>query len=172
MSTDPSTGKANIDTDGDGFADSAGVLAAFGITDEERLALPNQFASNTKLIRVQLPHLSKWDINWNIAPPAGAGGPNAPGPSGGPPDCTSPVVGSIIECESRALAEELPITGTPFTLRYQSDRTPGYHIPIKIPLSGSRGAPSLRRSASTGRSTSRVASSLARAPTRSISTSH
>ncbi len=41
------------------------------------------------------------------------------------PDRQCTTKGSIIQCESRSLAEEIPVVGTPFALRYDSRRTPG-----------------------------------------------
>src|SRR5207253_5262570 len=45
---------------------------------------------------------------------------------------------SIIECQSQILAEQLAVAGTPFVLRYQSDRTPGRKLAytIDIPVTG------------------------------------
>ena len=36
-------------------------------------------------------------------------------------------VGSLIACENQSLAEQLQVTGTPYALHYQSERTQGYH---------------------------------------------
>lgn len=133
-----SPARVEIDVDGGGSDDTGPATDALGITIEElqKLAVlyPNPGPTGKRLIRVELPHLSKWDINWNIAPPVGASGPAGGPPSGGGGDCKTSMVGSIIECESRTLAEELPIVGTPYTLRYQSDRTRARRTPVRIPL--------------------------------------
>ena len=58
------------------------------------------------------------------------GGPN--GPNDG--NCNSG--GSIIGCESQTLGEDAAIAGTPYTLRYASDRVPGRRseMSLDIPL--------------------------------------
>jgi hypothetical protein len=66
-------------------------------------------------------------------------GPNQSGPNGGPPEdesCEEP--GSIIESENQILGERIPVTGTPFTLNYRSDRVPGRTASniLDIPLIG------------------------------------
>src|SRR5262249_14336984 len=49
-------------------------------------------------------------------------------------------------CQSQNLGEVVPISGTPFHLRYSSDRAPGRHVAlVDIPLSGPQLPSSLRR---------------------------
>jgi len=62
-------GRANIDTNGDGAADSPSALAALGITDVERERLASLYAPGQSLWRAQIPHFSAWDINWGFGPP-------------------------------------------------------------------------------------------------------
>src|SRR5262249_52750660 len=80
------------------------------------------------------------DMNWSWGPPSDATPPNG-GPSSENDDQDDPceASGSIIECENRILREEIPITGTPWTLGYTSERAPGHRISrrIHIPLSSS-----------------------------------
>src|SRR5262249_9654714 len=54
-------GRADLDTDGDGKADPASVLAARGIGDDERAALARVSAAPRSLWRVPLAHFSAWD---------------------------------------------------------------------------------------------------------------
>jgi RHS repeat-associated protein len=80
--------------------------------------------------------------------PPGAGGPGQPKPKPDHPDCNScKESGSIIEVQNQALGEAVPITGTPFSLYYTSDRTPGRVAAnqIVIPLSGTAVPASLKR---------------------------
>jgi RHS repeat-associated protein len=130
-------GVADLDTDGDGNAESAAALAALGITDAERQQLAVLYQPNQSLWRVGLSHFSTWDCNWAAGAPAGAGGPGGGAPAGeGDADDSCEDQGSIIRCENQSLGERLPIVGTPFTLNYDSGRTPGRRRPVTIPLSG------------------------------------
>jgi hypothetical protein len=91
-------------------------------------------------------HFSHLDGNFPYRCPSSE---NATGTSGCPPppiklappkksDCTDKQSGSIIECQNQILGEALNITGTPFSLHYQSDRVPGRKADntVEIPLSG------------------------------------
>jgi RHS repeat-associated protein len=130
-----------VDTDGDGKADDATRLAAVGI-DAPELAALGGYAAGTSLWRVALPHFSPWDHNWPFRPPPDAVPPvfraqKAEIPAAGR-DCPSTAHGSIIGCETQSLGEVLPISGTSFSLHYQSDRVPGRRDgnQLSIPLSG------------------------------------
>ncbi len=123
-------GMADLDTDGNGSADTSEVLAALGIDNAERVKLAEIYGTGQSLWRVALDHFTPWDCNWPYGPPPGAGGPD--GPVTGPDKTPDPkgdsckVNGSIIACEPQTLGEEVPITGTPFSLHYQSQRTRGF----------------------------------------------
>jgi RHS repeat-associated protein len=71
------------------------------------------------------------------SPPPGGIGPTPlppidnPAPPVPDPDC---IGGSIIECQNSTLAEQVPLYGTPYALRYQSDRAPGRATSLTIPL--------------------------------------
>ena len=125
-------GLADLDTDGMGNLD-----AELGITDEERAELASLYAAGTSLWRVRLTHFTPWDFNWPFGPPAGARAPNhpLPNPSADDDPCTRP--GSIIGCESQTLGEDISISGTPFSLHYQSNRVRGRTTDEMVfPLSG------------------------------------
>ncbi len=68
-------------------------------------------------------HFSRGDNNM----PPGRKGRYPPDQDGGRPDEPDPCaeLASIIECENRTLGETIPITGTPYSLNYRSDRAPG-----------------------------------------------
>jgi RHS repeat-associated protein len=90
--------------------------------------------------RVAMNHFSPNDLNWT--PPIPLLPTPAPAPTPYPPPAlpnSCHIPGSIIECENQILAEELPVAGTPFALRYQSDRAPGRTPTINIPLVGPDG---------------------------------
>lgn len=137
--TSTSGGVAAIDLTGDGIAENTTALTAAGIDTDERTALASQYASGTELWRMPVPHMSSWDANWGFAPPDGAGPPpNGPMPDPQPdddPGCDGQP-GSVIDCDSQILGEDLAIAGTPFTLSYRSDRVPGRRASyqLRIPL--------------------------------------
>ena len=125
-------GMADVDTDGDGMADSAPVLAALGITLAEREQLAALYAPGQSLWRAAVTHFTPWDMNWPFGPPADACAPADPecdlgdGPVGpSPEDDPCEQQGSTIECQNQILGEDLPLAGTPFRLHYRSDRTAG-----------------------------------------------
>jgi len=138
-------GLANLDTDGDGAADNAPGLS---ITNAEREKLASLYNAGKSLWRVQLAHLSTYDLNY------GSGFKNtAKAPDNAAPKsevigaCQSKVDGSIIGCEGQTLSEEIGLTGTPFYLRYDSDRTNGRRsaFALQVPLSGTDLPPELMR---------------------------
>jgi RHS repeat-associated protein len=118
-------GSAKVDTDGDGDADSASTLEALGITADELRVLASRYDAGQSLWRTLTPHFSIWDKNWGGFPPFDAIPPDFGLDPGGDGDCQSTQQGSIIGCERQTLGEILPISGTPFSLRYQSERTEG-----------------------------------------------
>jgi RHS repeat-associated protein len=140
-----SGGLAEIDGDGDGLADDP---AALGMGDAELAALAARYPVGQQLWRVAIPHLTPWDYNWPFAPPADAIAPNGGQPHADKPEdnpCTR--AGSIIECQNQTLGEALDVVGTPYQLRYTSERAPGHAASsaLRIPLSGATIPPSLKR---------------------------
>jgi RHS repeat-associated protein len=133
-------GLADLDLTGAGAPADAAALAALGITADERQSLATLYAPGQTLWRVPLRHFSAWDFNWPYHVPAQAVAPPDQDP-GVPPDLNDPCHqsnASSISCENQALGEDVPITGTPFTLHYHSDRVPGRLGPrsAQIVLSG------------------------------------
>ena len=124
-------GAANLDVTGDGVADTGTVLTNLGITDPERQQLATLYTAGKELWRVPIPHFSPWDFNWPFGPPADAKQPPVPPPSTDQPGpCTES--GSIINCDTQALGESLPLVGTPFTLNYTSKRVPGWKVDNRL----------------------------------------
>ena len=141
-------GMADIDVDGSGAPADAAALSALGITDAERTQLALLYQPGMTLWRSPVTHFTPWDCNW----------PYGPGEGDVPPDIDDPDAeksddnpntecGSIIECQNQVLGERIDITGTPYTLNYRSDRTPGRKsgVTLSIPVSGSSVPSSLRR---------------------------
>jgi RHS repeat-associated protein len=129
-------GVASVDVTGAGVAAPGSALSELGITTSELQALASQYAPGQELWRVTVRHFSSWDLNWGFGPPPGAPPPPPPGPFGGDPGDPCSRAGSIIGCESRTLGEEVPIVGTPFKLRYQSNRTEGFRHEVTFPITG------------------------------------
>ena len=144
-----SGGRAAVDVTGDGVADSAAVLATFGIDDDELAKLADLYNPGKSLWRAAITHFTPWDYNWPYGLPDGAGGPDQGGPDDGDPDGDDPCgqSGSIILCEDQVLGEQAAIAGTPYTLVYQSDRVPGRRTgdSLEIPLTGATPPSTLAR---------------------------
>jgi RHS repeat-associated protein len=143
-----SAGIANLDIDGSGNSASDSALTALGINAAERQQLATLYQPGQSLWRVPLNHFSGWDSNWPFGPPAGAAPPGSGPPfAGGPgppgcPDCPicpcNDFNASVLGLIGQTLSEEISLTGTPFFLRYDSDRAQGYKAAdtLNIPLSG------------------------------------
>jgi RHS repeat-associated protein len=141
-------GAALLDVTGSGLPASDAALQALGITEAERRQLAELYAPGQSLWRVPIPHFTPWDCNWPYGPPDDAKAPQQPEPeTDEPEDEPCEQGGSIIECQNQTLGESLPITGTPYTLNYRSDRVPGRkgNHSIRIALSGSSVPASLKR---------------------------
>jgi YD repeat-containing protein len=117
--------------------DAATQATGFALTSDElgELALmyPAAASAPVSVWRVPMAHFSTVDVNWAF-PGTSEGPPALPTivpPAPLPDSCQNQ--GSIIECDNQILAQQLPLAGTPFALRYQSERAPG-HNQINIPL--------------------------------------
>ena len=132
-----SEGLADIDTDGDGAADAAPMLASHSITDAERRSLASLYVTNQSFWRVPITHFTPYDFNWPVGLPDGVVPPNRPrvAPASRPINDPNKQCGSIIACQNQSLGEALSIPGTSFHLHYQSDRTPGYAAARTVEIS-------------------------------------
>ena len=119
-----SDGMAVIDATGDGIEDDAATLAELGVTDEERRMIAARGPGT--YWRVSVAHFSVWDFNWPFRLPEDWADAFFAflGLDGYFEDTCHP--GSEIRVERRALGEDIPIVGTPFTLHYASDRQLGF----------------------------------------------
>ncbi|HBF12360.1 MAG TPA: hypothetical protein DDW49_03060, partial [Deltaproteobacteria bacterium] len=119
-------GLAQLDTNGDEIIDDELTLNALGIDQEERDKLALTYQPGQELWRIPITHFTPWDFNWPFIFPQGAVAPLIAELRGhGLEEEFQCIEGSIIECENQVLGEEFPITGTPYSLHYQSDRVPG-----------------------------------------------
>lgn len=134
-------GLADVDTVG------THGLPPLSLGTAERQQLAALYSVGQELWRVPITHFTPWDHNWPYGPPPDARAPNLRDDSGRDPDDDCDEEGSIIQCLSQTLAERVPITGTPFHLRYDSSRAPGRKVSatVDVPLSGDQVPASLRR---------------------------
>ncbi|MCI0537976.1 MAG: hypothetical protein L0Z50_22400 [Verrucomicrobiales bacterium] len=131
-------GMVDLDTDGDGLADSAAALAALSITDTERERLAALYKPGQSLWRAPVTHFTPFDYNWPIAPPPDAiQPPDDPEPDDPLDNCCELSGNSVIETENQVLGEAIGVVGTGFGLHYRSEWTPGYQAAytLEIPLS-------------------------------------
>ena len=141
-------GLAQLDVDGSGSAADESALEELGVTERERRHLAATFEKGTQLWRVTIPHFSPWDYNWPFGPPEGAKPPDTPPPDDDEPDPEScPFGGSELDVQNQALGEAIALPGTPYELRYRSDRVPGRKAAFRldIPLTGATVPPDVRR---------------------------
>jgi RHS repeat-associated protein len=129
-------GAADLDTDGDGLADSTDQLAALGVTADEQAQLAVLYAPGKTLWRSPLRHFTPWDLNWPWGPPPNSVPPASQPPSKNPtPDKDSDICpGCAINAQAGTVGEELPVLGTPYSLHYQSRRANGYRPEQAIPV--------------------------------------
>src|SRR5262249_40589442 len=133
-------GLVDIDLDGDGKPETRDELIAAGISDGERETLASLFPGGGRSFwRFVTSHFSTIDCNFpGMNPPPDTAWPppvppihkNRPIPD---PNCNS---GSIVECETQTLGEVVPISGTPFSLRYRNDQATPDFGGTKITISG------------------------------------
>ena len=117
-------GRAQLDVTGAGSVSSQSELDALGIDDDEQQRLAELYEPGKRLWRTPVEHFSPIDDNHAPRLPPGAIGPDgqrAPEPT----DDNCQTNGSIIGCEDQTLGEDVPLTGSEFSLHYRSQRTPG-----------------------------------------------
>jgi len=135
-----SSGYADLDVDGSGLAAGAEALATLGITDQERQTLAGIYPVGHSLWRAQVSHFSTIDLNLPQGPPTDAEGPNekeSEEEENRNDDCYGEKA-SIIAYTNRTLMEKVPITGTPYSLVYSTEKVSGRtsSTSLKIFLTG------------------------------------
>lgn len=137
---------AGIDTDGDGLADHAARLEAFGIDAAELARIRSLYPTGTTLWRVLLDHFTGIDLNpadsWRNAPEATLPDVDPPPP---PPEDPCEEAGCVIAPETGSLGERLDIVGTPFSLDYRSERASQASRSVEIPVTGATISRTLER---------------------------
>lgn len=140
-------GTVDVDTDGDGVADDEAKLKELGINADEKARLASLYKAGQSLWRVQVKHLSTYDLNFPFQLPPDFKPPANPQPIVTniveDPDCRA---GSIIECQNQILRESVPLTGTGLSLNYSSNRVASRTArnTVEITLSGDEVPDSLK----------------------------
>jgi RHS repeat-associated protein len=140
-------GMANLDVTGSGTASGQSNLDSLGISNDERQTLALLFSVGQSFMRVQASRLGPWSYSWPFGPPLTAKWPSMPSPTKQTLDKDCTTSGSIIGIQDQTLGEVLPVTGTPFSIYYKSDRVPGRvdAYSLNIPLTGATIPPGLNR---------------------------
>gem|GEM_PF-3552287 len=119
-------GRAEIAVDETMVAADLPTLEALGFTDDERSVLWSTYQGNVSLWRVALSHFTPWDCNWPFTWPDDAVyPPDAAEGAEDQLDDSCEEEGSVIECETQVIREDIPLVGVPFGLHYSSVRAPG-----------------------------------------------
>lgn len=125
-----SGGAATISVDTLGTVADSSTLAALGMSLAERQSLATLYSAGQSLWRMPIEHFSPMDGNFPSGPPPGS----TESLSDQPNDddlCSASRPGSIIECTTQVLGEELSVTGAPFVLSYRSNRVPGFRAAFR-----------------------------------------
>ncbi|MDQ4126055.1 MAG: hypothetical protein M3134_10740 [Actinomycetota bacterium] len=128
--------EVGIDSDGDGMPESLTELQPLGVTADELAELDALYDAGDSLWRVEVDHFTPWDYNWPFGPEPGAVGPGMTAAIGQFQDGDCQQTGSVIGCQNQTLGESIGVTGTPFSLHYDTARVPGFRASyaLDIPL--------------------------------------
>ncbi|MFA5832146.1 MAG: RHS repeat-associated core domain-containing protein [Bacteroidota bacterium] len=142
-----SSGLANLDVTGSGSISAQVNLDSLGISNDERQMLASMYGIGESFMRIETNRLGSFSFSWPFGPPVTAQWPKLPGPTKQTLDKDCTTSGSIIGIQNQTLGEVLPITGTPFSIYYKSDRVPGRKdaFSLSIPLTGVTLPPGLNR---------------------------
>lgn len=101
---------ADLDVDGDGTADDAGVL---GVTLAERERLALLYPVGQELWRVAVEHFTPYDLTYGASPVPGSEPPDVPLPTLGEDLLDDPCerAGPSVEAQSQVLGEAIGIAG-------------------------------------------------------------
>lgn len=133
---DEVAGKAVIDVTGFGAA-NAQELSHYNIDDDELEMLADTYQPGKKLWRTEMARFSTKDLNKPRWIPRRKKRDRDPKEDEQDDDCQKS--GSIIGCFNQSLGEVADLGGTPYSLRYDSARTPGAIAArgIRVPLTDS-----------------------------------
>ena len=141
-------GSSVLDVDGSGKPPTRTQSQRLGVTEDELQRLADLYDPGQTLWRVPVTHFTPVDLNWPFLPPADAVPPSDREPRRDEVPYEQDVAcGSIIGIQGQTLSDTVPITGTPFSLVYRSDRTSGYVATqdLQIPLDADSNPASLKK---------------------------
>lgn len=143
--------QARLDVDGTPGPESPARLRELGIGDPERRALARLYRPGARLMRLTLDRAAPYALGPAPAPPPGAAAPATPSPrpGDGAPVATAcpPGEGAEVGCTRQRYRTAIPVAGTSLSLRYASDRQPGY-LPartVEVAVTGPEVPKALRR---------------------------
>ncbi len=127
-------GAAALDFDGDGIAEDESALDDFGVTSGELSKIAERYEPGTTLWRGLVSHFSAWNMLFPNRPPPGSVAPSVSSDFSRTLDEPSRRGAAMVE--TQAVAKTIGVTGTPYSLEYQSDRTAAYRAAyqLEIPL--------------------------------------
>jgi len=133
-----SGGVAAIDYNGDGVAEPADTLIVNGISLVEQQYLAGTYSAGQSLWRAEITHLGTYAGGFGMITPNAAYPQNPLPDRYAKVDRDNIVAGSVIGVQNQTLGESIPITNTPMTMSYKSDRVFGRREAycLDIPLTG------------------------------------
>jgi RHS repeat-associated protein len=135
---DATGGIAAIDYNGDGIAEPADTLVTRGISLIEQQYLATTYSAGQSIWRAEITHLGTYAGGFGMIT-SNAAYPQNPLPDRyAKVDRDNIVAGSVIGVQNQTLGESVPITNTPITMNYKSDRVFGRREAycLDIPLTG------------------------------------
>ena len=140
-------GEADVDADGDGEADDTDTLQDLNIWHGTRRELARRYEPGAKIWHIPVSHFSPHSADFATAPRKGAEVPSAGAATVRPIDQPTRHGSLLVERQALGQAFSLGLAGTPFSLRYQSDRTAEYRkgFQIKFPAVGDKVPEGLKR---------------------------
>lgn len=128
--------EADIDADGDGESDDDSALKDLGVSHGERRELARRYKSGATLWHLSIDHFSPHLSTIPLVAPHNAVAPAAAVTLVRHID--EPTRRGPVLIERQALSQAFGVAATPYSLVYQSDRTPGYRqgYHVELPVIG------------------------------------
>ncbi len=124
--------EADVDVDGDGKADDEDALRKLHILHGTRRELARRYEPGAKVWHIPVEHFSPQFADFPTASPPTAEAPTVNDATVRPIDEPTRHGSLLVERQALGQAFGLGLAGTPFSLRYQSDRTTAYRKGFQI----------------------------------------
>ena len=124
--------EADVDTDGDGEADDSDTLKKLNIFHGTRRELARRYEPGTTVWHIPVEHFSPQFADFPTTSPPTAEAPTVSDATVRPIDEPTRHGSMLVERQALGQAFGLGLAGTPFSLRYQSDRTTQYRKGFQI----------------------------------------